>query len=59
MSMYYQGNNNQQSKDNARKAKEVLDRTWKESIQEGQFIVWTYANQDGEKATGTAAVHTI
>lgn len=29
MSMYYNGNNNQQSKDNARKAGEVLDRTWR------------------------------
>lgn len=59
MSMYYQGNNNQQSKDNARKAKEVLERAWKDRIHDGQFIVWTYANQDGEKATGAASVHTI
>lgn len=59
MAMYYQGNNNQQSKDNARKAKEVLERTWKDRIHDGQFIVWTYENQDGEKATGAAAVHTI
>ena len=34
MAMYYQGNNNQQSKDNARKAKEVLERTWKDRIQQ-------------------------
>lgn len=59
MSMYYQGNNNQQSKDNARKAKEVLERTWKDRIHDGQFIVWTYDNQDGEKATGASSVHTI
>lgn len=59
MSMYYQGNNNQQSKDNARKAKEVLERTWKDRIHDGQFIVWTYENQDGEKATGANSVHTI
>lgn len=59
MSMYYQGNNNQQSKDNARKAKEVLERGWKDRIHDGQFIVWTYANQDGEKAAGAASVHTI
>lgn len=59
MSMYYQGNNNQQSKDNARKAKDVLDRSWKDRIHDGSFIVWTYTNQDGEKATGAAAVHTI
>lgn len=59
MSMYYNGNNNQQAKDNARKAKEVLDRTWKDRIHDGAFIVWSYANQDGEKATGANAVHTI
>lgn len=59
MSMYYQGNNNQQAKDNARNAKNMLNRTWRDRIQDGHFIVWTYSNQDGEKATGTAAVHTI
>ena len=59
MSMYYQGNINQQSKDNARKAKEVLERAWKDRIHDGSFIVWTYDNQDGEKATGAASVHTI
>lgn len=59
MSMYYNGNNNQQSKDNARKAREVLDRTWRDRIHDGAFIVWSYANQDGEKATGANAVHTI
>lgn len=52
MSMYYNGNNNQQSKDSARKAKEVLDRGWKDRIHDGSFIVWSYLNQDGEKATG-------
>lgn len=59
MSMYYQGNNNQQSKENAKKAKDVLERDWKERIHDGNFIVFTYANQDGEKATGASAVHTI
>lgn len=59
MSMYYNSNNNQQSKDNARKAREVLDRTWRDRIHDGSFIVWSYANQDGEKATGANAVHTI
>lgn len=59
MAMYYQGNQNQQAKDNARKAKDVLNRTWRERIHDGHFVVWTYANQDGEKATGATAVHTI
>ncbi len=59
MAQYYQGNNNQQSKDNARKAKEVLDRGWKNRIHDGNFIVYSYANQDGEKATGANAVQVI
>ena len=59
MSMYYYGNNNQQSKENAKKAKDVLERDWKNRIHDGQFIVYTYANQDGEKAIGAAAVQTI
>lgn len=59
MSMYYSGNNGQQSKENAKKAKDVLERDWKDRIHNGQFIVFTYANQDGEKAVGAGAVHTI
>lgn len=59
MAMYYSGNNGQQSKDNAKKAKDVLERDWKDRIHDGQFIVFTYDNQDGEKATGAGAVQTI
>lgn len=59
MSMYYNGNNGQQSKENAKKAKDVLERDWKDRIHDGQFIVFTYANQDGEKVTGSSAVQTI
>lgn len=59
MSTYYQGNNNQQAKDNSRKAKEVLNRTWKDKIHDGQFYVYTYANQEGEKAIGANNVHVI
>jgi hypothetical protein len=46
MSLYYSGNNGQQSKENAKKAKDVLERDWKDRIHDGQFIVFTYANQD-------------
>ena len=49
MAMYYQGSNNTSSKDNADKAKRVLDQDWRDRIYNGQFIVYTYANQDGEK----------
>lgn len=59
MSLYYSGNNGQQSKENAKKAKDVLERDWKDRIHDGQFIVFTYTNQDGEKATGAGAVQTI
>lgn len=59
MAMYYNGNQNQQSKENAKKAKDVLERDWKDRIHDGQFIVFTYINQDGEKAVGSNAVQTI
>lgn len=59
MSMYYQGNQNQQSKDNAKKAKDVLERDWKSRIYDGQFVVYSYSNQDGEKAMGANAVLSI
>lgn len=59
MSLYYQGNNNQQSKENNKKPKDVLERDWKDRIHDGQFIVYTYAEQNGEKAVGANAVHTI
>lgn len=59
MSLYYQGNNNQQSKENNKKAKDVLERDWKDRIHDGNFIVYTYTEQNGEKAVGANAVHTI
>ena len=59
MSMYYNHNNGQQSKEYAKKAKDVLERDWKDRIHDGHFIVFTYANQDGEKASGAGAVQTI
>lgn len=59
MSVYYAGNNGQQSKENAKKAKDILERDWKDRIHDGSFIVFTYTNQDGEKATGANAVQTI
>ncbi len=59
MSMYYQGNNNQQAKENSRKAKDVLDRDWKDRIYNGQPIVYTYANQEGEKANNASEIYSI
>lgn len=59
MSMYYNGNNNQQSKDNSRKAKDVLNRDWKDRIYSGQLIVYTYENQSGEKANNASEVYSI
>ncbi len=59
MALYYQGNNNQQSKDNARKAKEVLNREWKDRIYSGQLIVYSYANKEGEKANNASEVYSI
>lgn len=49
MAMYYQGSNNTSSRESADKAKGVLDQEWKNRIYNGQFIVYTYTNQEGEK----------
>jgi hypothetical protein len=49
IAMYYQGNNNKASLESSDKAKRVLDQDWKNRIYNGQFIVHTYDNQDGEK----------
>ncbi|NVO66931.1 hypothetical protein [Methanofollis tationis] len=49
MAMYYQGSLNTPSRDNSDKAKRVLDPDWRNRIYNGQFIVYTHANQEGEK----------
>ena len=49
MAMYYNGNNNTASRENTDKARNVLYPDWKNRIYKGQFIVYTYAKQEGEK----------
>lgn len=49
MAMYYQGSNNASSRESMDKAKRVLDQDWRNRIYNGQFVVYTYANQEGEK----------
>ena len=49
MAMYYNGSNNTSSRDSSEKARHILDQDWKNRIYNGQFIVYTYANQEGEK----------
>lgn len=49
MALYYQSNQNTSSRESADKAKRVLDQDWKNRIYNGQFVVYTYANQEGEK----------
>jgi hypothetical protein len=49
LALYYQGHQNTSSRESADKAKRVLDQDWKNRIYNGQFVVYTYANQEGEK----------
>ena len=49
MALYYQSNQNTPSKESADKAKRFLDQDWKNRIYNGQFVVYTYANKEGEK----------
>jgi hypothetical protein len=49
MAMYYSGNNNSAARENTDKARHVLEQDWKNRIYNGQFVIYTYANQEGEK----------
>ena len=49
MAMYYNGNNNSASRESTDKARRVLDQDWKNRVYNGQFVLYTYANQEGEK----------
>lgn len=59
MAMYYQGSNNTSSRESADKAKRVLDQDWKNRIYNGQFVVYNYANQEGEKLGNGQGVASI
>ncbi|MCL1794775.1 MAG: hypothetical protein FWG34_13010, partial [Oscillospiraceae bacterium] len=59
MAMYYNGSENASSKESADKAKHVLDQDWKKRIENGQFVVYTYANREGEKVGNAQGVLSI
>jgi hypothetical protein len=59
MAMYYQGNQNTSSRESDDKAKHVLDQDWKNRIYNGQFVVYTYANQEGEKLGNGQGVESV
>ena len=59
MALYYQGSNNSSSRESADKARRVLDQDWKNRIYNGQFIVYTYKNQEGEKLGNAQGVASI
>ena len=59
MAMYYNGSNNTSSRDSSEKARHILDQDWKNRIYNGQFIVYTYANQEGEKLGNGQGVASI
>jgi len=59
MAMYYQGNQNSSSRENADKARRILDQEWKNRIYNGQFVVYTYANQEGEKLGNGQGVESV
>jgi len=59
MAMYYNGNNNSASRENTDKARHILDQDWKNRVYNGQFVVYTYANQEGEKLGNGQGVASI
>lgn len=59
MAMYYQGNNNRSSRDQAKKAEQVLSIDWKKRIYSGVFTIYSHDYPDGEKLVGGASVNNI
>ena len=59
MAMYYNGSNNTSSREYSDKARHVLDQDWKNRIYNGQFIVYTHSNQEGEKLGNGQGVASI
>jgi hypothetical protein len=59
MAMYYQGSNNTSSRESSDKAKRVLDQDWKNRIYNGQFIIYTYADKEGEKLGNGSGVISV
>lgn len=59
MAMYYNGNNNASSRESADKARHILDQDWKNRIYNGQFVVSSYINQDGEKLGHGQSVESV
>lgn len=55
----YQSNNNKYAKEYSDKAKHVLDQDWHDRIYNGDFVVYTYNNQEGEKCNGAQGVLSI
>lgn len=49
MAAYYNNNDAATARESADKAKRVLDQGWKNRIYNGQFIVYTYANPEGDR----------
>lgn len=49
MAMYHSGSNNAAARESSDKAKRILDMEWKNRIYNGQFIIYSYTNQEGEK----------
>lgn len=59
MAMYYNGSNNTSSREYSDKARHVLDQDWKNRIYNGQFIVYTHSNQEGDKLGNGQGVASI
>ena len=59
MASYYSRSNVQQSRDNERKAIDVLEKDWKERVCNGNFLVFSNECIEGEKAATTRNVHDI
>lgn len=56
LAVYYQGSNPSSSKDNDKKAKQILSTNWKNRIYNGKFVIYNHDIPNGESVVGGAAV---
>lgn len=59
MALYHESSNKAASRESADRAKRILDQDWKNRIYNGQFIVYSILNKEGEKVGNAAGVDSI
>ena len=59
MAQYYQGNNNNSSRENSNKASQILGMNWKNRVYNGSFIIYYDECREGERVVGGTGVSSV